>query len=56
MTADGSRCEQVDLPIGVYRIYRRMHAECRSDDAREIERACEEALQRNPNRDAQAFA
>lgn len=39
----------------VYRIYRRMNAECRPADAREIERACEEALRRNPNRDAQAF-
>jgi (1->4)-alpha-D-glucan 1-alpha-D-glucosylmutase len=41
--------------LGVYRIYRRMNAECRPADAREIERACEEALRRNPNRDAQAF-
>lgn len=41
--------------LGVYRIYRRMNAECRPADAREIERACEEALRRNPNRDTQAF-
>jgi (1->4)-alpha-D-glucan 1-alpha-D-glucosylmutase len=41
--------------LSVYRIYRRMNAECRPDDAREIHRACEEALRRNPNRDAQAF-
>ena len=41
--------------LGVYRIYRRMNSECRPDDAREIERACEEALRRNPNRDAQPF-
>lgn len=41
--------------LGVYRIYRRMNAECRPADAREIERACAEAVRRNPNRDAQAF-
>ena len=41
--------------LGVYRIYRRNNAECRPDDAREIERACERALRRNPNRDPQAF-
>ena len=41
--------------LGVYRIYRRMNAECRPADAREIERACAEAMRRNPNRDAQAF-
>ena len=41
--------------LGVYRIYRRMNAECRPADAREIERACATALRRNPNRDAQAF-
>lgn len=41
--------------LGVYRIYRRTNAECRPDDAREIHRACEEALRRNPNRDPQAF-
>jgi (1->4)-alpha-D-glucan 1-alpha-D-glucosylmutase len=41
--------------LGVYRIYRRMNAECRPADAHEVERACEAALRRNPNRDAQAF-
>ena len=41
--------------MGVYRIYRRMNAECRPADAREIERACAEALRRNPNRDPQPF-
>jgi (1->4)-alpha-D-glucan 1-alpha-D-glucosylmutase len=41
--------------LGVYRIYRRTNAECRLDDAREIERACDEALRRNPNRDPQGF-
>lgn len=41
--------------MSVYRIYRRMNAECRPDDAREIERACAAALRHNPNRDAQAF-
>lgn len=41
--------------MGVYRIYRRTNAECRPDDAREIHRACEEALRRNPNRDPQPF-
>lgn len=39
----------------VYRIYRRMNAECRPEDAREIELACTEALRRNTNRDAQPF-
>lgn len=39
----------------VYRIYRRMNAECRPEDTREIELACTEALRRNMNRDAQPF-
>ncbi len=41
--------------LRVYRIYRRMNAECRPDDAREIERACTEALRRNTSRDPQPF-
>lgn len=41
--------------LRVYRIYRRMDAECRPDDAREIELACTEALRRNTNRDPQPF-
>lgn len=41
--------------LGVYRIYRRMNAECRPEDAREIELACAEAKRRNPRRDAQPF-
>jgi (1->4)-alpha-D-glucan 1-alpha-D-glucosylmutase len=41
--------------LGVYRIYRRMNAECRPEDAHEIDRACGEALRRNPRRDAQPF-
>lgn len=41
--------------LPVYRIYRRMNAECRPEDAREIERACAEALRRNPRRDRQPF-
>ena len=46
---------EIMAAMGVYRIYRRMNAECRPADAREIDRACAEALRRNPNRDAQAF-
>lgn len=41
--------------LRVYRIYRRMNAQCRPDDAREIERACTEAIRRNASRDPQAF-
>lgn len=41
--------------LRIYRIYRRMNAECRPDDAREIERACTEAMRRNASRDPQAF-
>ena len=41
--------------LAVYRIYRRMNAECRPEDAREIERACAAALRRNPRRDKQPF-
>lgn len=46
---------EIMAALGVYRIYRRTNAECRPDDAREIERACAEALRRNPNRDPQGF-
>ncbi len=46
---------EIMAALAVYRIYRRMNAECRPADAREIDRACTEALRRNPNRDAQAF-
>jgi (1->4)-alpha-D-glucan 1-alpha-D-glucosylmutase len=41
--------------LGVYRIYRRLNAECRPEDAREIERAFAEARRRNPRRDAPPF-
>ncbi|MES2692816.1 MAG: malto-oligosyltrehalose synthase [Verrucomicrobiota bacterium] len=41
--------------LRVYRIYRRMNAQCRPEDTREIERACTEALRRNTSRDAQPF-
>jgi (1->4)-alpha-D-glucan 1-alpha-D-glucosylmutase len=41
--------------LGVYRIYRRLNAECRHEDAREVEHACAEALRRNPRRDPQPF-
>ncbi len=47
---------EIMAAMSVYRIYRRMNAECRPADAREIDRAYAEALRRNPNRDAQAFA
>lgn len=41
--------------LQVYRIYRRLNAECRPADAREIEHACAEATRRNPRRDSQPF-
>lgn len=41
--------------LGVYRIYRRLNAECRPEDAREIDQACASALYRNPGRDEQPF-
>lgn len=46
---------EIMAAMRVYRIYRRLNAECRPDDAREIERACAEALKRNASRDAQPF-
>jgi (1->4)-alpha-D-glucan 1-alpha-D-glucosylmutase len=41
--------------LRVYRIYRRMNAECRLEDSAEIDRACGEAIQRNPRQDPQPF-
>ncbi|HUR57065.1 MAG TPA: malto-oligosyltrehalose synthase, partial [Opitutaceae bacterium] len=46
---------EIMAALGVYRIYRRMNAECRPEDAHEIERACAEALRCNPRRDKQPF-
>jgi (1->4)-alpha-D-glucan 1-alpha-D-glucosylmutase len=46
---------EIMAALGVYRIYRRMNAECRPEDAREIDRAAAEAIRRNPRRDAQPF-
>lgn len=46
---------EIMAAMRVYRIYRLMNAECRPEDAREIELACTEALRRNTNRDAQPF-
>jgi (1->4)-alpha-D-glucan 1-alpha-D-glucosylmutase len=46
---------EIMAALGVYRIYRRMNAECRPSDAHEIERACQDALQRNPRLDKQPF-
>ena len=46
---------EIMAALSAYRIYRRTNAECRPDDAREINRACGEALRRNPNRDPQPF-
>ncbi len=46
---------EIMAALGVYRIYRRMNAECRPADAQEIDRACARALRRNPNRDAEPF-
>ncbi len=41
--------------LRVYRLYRRMHVECRPEDEREADRAFAEAVRRNPQRDTQAF-
>ena len=41
--------------LRVYRIYRRMNAESRPEDTREIEHACAEAIRRNPRQSAQPF-
>ncbi|PTX94393.1 malto-oligosyltrehalose synthase [Opitutus sp. ER46] len=46
---------EIMAALGVYRIYRRMNAECRPEDAREIEHACKEAIRRNPRQDPQPF-
>ncbi len=46
---------EIMAALGVYRIYRRMNAECRLEDGREIERACAEAIRRNPRHDPQPF-
>jgi (1->4)-alpha-D-glucan 1-alpha-D-glucosylmutase len=46
---------EIMAAMRVYRIYRRMNAECRPDDATEVEHACAEALRRNTSRDAQPF-
>ena len=46
---------EIMAALGVYRIYRRMNAECRPEDAREIDRACTEAIRRNPRQDPQPF-
>lgn len=46
---------EIMAALGVYRIYRRMNAECRPEDAREIERACAGAIRANPRRDRQPF-
>ncbi len=46
---------EIMAALGVYRIYRRMNAECRPEDAREIERACTEAIRKNPRQDPQPF-
>ncbi|HVU35594.1 MAG TPA: malto-oligosyltrehalose synthase [Opitutaceae bacterium] len=46
---------EIMAALRVYRIYRRMNAECRPEDAREIEAACERAIRRNPRQDPQPF-
>ena len=46
---------EIMAALSVYRIYRRMNAESRPEDTREVEHACEEALRRNPRQDPQAF-
>lgn len=46
---------EIMAALRVYRIYRRMSAECRPEDAGEVERACAEAIRRNPRQDPQPF-
>ena len=46
---------EIMAALRVYRIYRRMNAECRPEDAREIEQACDAAIRRNPRQDPQPF-
>lgn len=46
---------EIMAALRVYRIYRRMNAECRPEDALEIDRACAEAIRRNPRQDPQPF-
>jgi (1->4)-alpha-D-glucan 1-alpha-D-glucosylmutase len=51
----GVATREIMAALGVYRIYRRMNAECRPEDAREIERAGAEAIRRNPRLDPQPY-
>ncbi len=46
---------EIMAALGVYRIYRRMNANCRPEDREQIERACEAAIRRNPRQDPQGF-
>lgn len=46
---------EIMAALRVYRIYRRMNAQCRPEDAREVEQACAEAIRRNPRQDPQAY-
>jgi (1->4)-alpha-D-glucan 1-alpha-D-glucosylmutase len=46
---------EIMAALRVYRIYRRMNAECRLEDSQEIDRACREAIRRNPRQDPQPF-
>lgn len=46
---------EIMAALRIYRIYRRMNAECRLEDSQEIDRACEEAIRRNPRQDPQPF-
>ena len=51
----GVALREIMAGLRVYRIYRRLHADCRPEDVREVEWALAEAVRRNPNRDSQAF-
>jgi (1->4)-alpha-D-glucan 1-alpha-D-glucosylmutase len=46
---------EIMAALRVYRIYRRLGAECRPEDVREIESACLDAVRRNPRQDPQPF-
>lgn len=46
---------EIMAALRVYRIYRRMNANCRPEDRHAIELACEAAIRRNPRQDPQGF-
>lgn len=51
----GIAVREIMAALGVYRIYRRMNAQCRPEDAEQIEHAAARAIRRNPRLDPQPF-